>query len=240
MITVIVIFCVIRNERIILFQLIKRKKPFKACCILLCMKKIREWKKEIRENRKLLIVSILFFLIAFFMNYVAGNYVEKKSSSPVDDLILDHIPTLDFDFFYVYGYSLIILIFFLYPLFFKVKELHIVISQFSLLVLIRSFFISLTHLTTPANSLIYTAPKLFILLDFKNALFFSGHTAVPFLGFLIFRKEKIGIFFLIATVVMMITVLFMHVHYSIDVFAALFITYGAFKFGEWFFKIIDN
>ena len=92
----------------------------------------------------------------------------------------------------------------------------------------------------PAGALVYTAPAWFTVLDFKNALFFSGHTAVPFLGFLLFRKEKIGIFFLIATIVMALTVLFMHVHYSIDVFAALFITWGSYGIGEWLFRKINH
>lgn len=204
------------------------------------MSKFNEWKKEIKVHRKLIILSMIFFLAALVISYAAGNYVEKREALPVKDLILDNIPTVDLDFFYVYGFSFIILVFFAYPLFFKIKELHVAISQFSLLVLMRSFFISLTHLSTPADSLIYTAPRLFILLDFKNALFFSGHTAVPFLGFWLFKKEKIGIFFFIATVIMAITVLFMHVHYSIDVFAALFITYGSFMMGKWLFKKVKE
>jgi len=126
-------------------------------------------------------------------------------------------------------------------LFYKVHELHIAISQFSLLVMIRSFFVSLTHLKAPVGAIIATeAPRLYALLDFQNALFFSGHTAIPFLGFLLFKKEKIGKFFLIATIVMALVVLFMHVHYSIDVFAALFITYGTYKVGEWLFKKVNH
>lgn len=204
------------------------------------MGKVKEWKTEISSHKYLIMLSVLFLVIATLLNYAAGNYADKKSSVPVPDLILDHIPTLDLDIIFVYGATLVIIIIFVYPLFFKVKELHVVIGQISLLYLIRSFFLILTHLNLPANALVFTEPKFFGFFDFKNELFFSGHTAIPFLGFLLFRKEKIGKFFLIATIVMMVTVLFMHVHYSIDVFAALFITYGSYKIGEWVFKKINH
>ena len=194
------------------------------------------WKKETLKHKKLIILSIFFLIIAVIINYVSGNYVDGASCVTVSDLILDHIPTLDLDFLFVYGISFVIVVLFLYPIFFKVDRTHIVISQFSLLILIRSFFTALTHLSVPAGALSFDSPNFFTIFDFKNALFFSGHTAFPFLGFLLFRKEKIGKFFLVATIIMALTVLFMHVHYSIDVFAALFITYGSFKIGEWLFK----
>jgi membrane-associated phospholipid phosphatase len=108
------------------------------------------------------------------------------------------------------------------------------------LVMVRSFFITLTHLKIPADAIIVEFPKIYDFVAFNNDLFFSGHTAIAFLGFLLFIKQKtLRIFFLISTVVMAITVLFMHVHYSIDVFASLFITYGSYKIGEMFFKEID-
>ena len=204
------------------------------------MGKFKEWKDEILRHKYLILLSIIFLIIAVVLNSLAGNYADRKGTVAVPDLILDNIPTLDLDFLFVYGIIAILIIFLIYTLFFKTKELHIVISQFSLLVLIRSFFVTLTHLSMPVNALIYTIPKFFELFDFKNALFFSGHTATPFLGFLLFRKEKIGIFFLIATIIMALTVLFMHVHYSIDVFSALFITYGSYKIGNWFFKKLNH
>lgn len=202
--------------------------------------RIQEWKKEISKHKKLIVLSLVFLAVAIILNSTAGNYADRKGSVAVSDLILDNLPTLDFDFFFIYGFMFILATLLLYPLLFNVKKLHIVISQFSLLVLIRSFFVSLTHLSMPVSALTYTAPKFFAFLDFKNSLFFSGHTAVPFLGFLLFRKEKIGIFFLIASFVMAFTVLAMHVHYSIDVFSAFFITYGSFKIGEWLFKKFNS
>lgn len=193
------------------------------------------WKKEILKHKNLIILSIFFLIIAIIINFVSGSYINRTSAVAVPDMILDNIPTLDLDFFFVYGIAIILIIFFLYPIFFEVNMIHITISQFSLLVLIRSFFTALTHLSVPTDALSFNSPNLFAIFDFKNALFFSGHTAFPFLGFLLFKKERIGKFFLISTLIMALTVLFMHVHYSIDVFAALFITYGSFKIGKRFF-----
>ena len=64
---------------------------------------------------------------------------------------------------------------------------------------------------------------------FRNDLFFSGHTAFPFLAFLIFRDSWIRWVFLAGSLVQGTTVLLMHVHYSIDVVAAFFIAYGSYS-----------
>jgi len=199
----------------------------------------QSWKKEISENKKVIFFSIIFLIIANFSYQIAGEYVDEVAGVQAQDIILDNIPTINLSFFYIYGGILILGLLIFYPLFFNVKKFHVSLSQLSLLLIIRSFFITLTHLKVPADAVEITIPKLYNLMTFNNDLFFSGHTALPFLGFLMFRKERIGIFFLVLTFVMMITVLFMHFHYSIDVFAALFITYGSFKVGEWLFKGID-
>jgi hypothetical protein len=203
------------------------------------MSKFKEWRQEIFRNKKVIILSLIFLCVAITLYSAAGSYAQRKNTVKVPDMILDNIPTVDLDFIFIYGFTAIILIFFAYPLFFKVDKLHVAISQFSLLILIRSFFVTLTHLSLPANALVFDTPNFFALLDFKNALFFSGHTAVPFLGFLLFKAKKIKALFLISTIVLATTVLLMHVHYSIDVFAALFITYGSFKIGNWLFKGIN-
>ncbi len=196
------------------------------------------WKKDFRKNKNLIFLSLIFLAIAVTLTYIASSYADKVGSASVTDIILDHIPVVNLMLAYILGSIIVTFVLFFYPSIFKVKELYVVICQFSLLYIIRSFFISLTHLTKPVDSLILQTPAFgkFFMLAFQNDLFFSGHTAEAFLGFLLFRKTKVGIFFLIATIGMMATVLLMHVHYSIDVFAALFIAYGSYKIGEWLFK----
>jgi membrane-associated phospholipid phosphatase len=60
-------------------------------------------------------------------------------------------------------------------------------------------------------------------------LFFSGHTATLFILFLVSEKKIIKTVFLISTIAVAIAVLLQQVHYSIDVFAAVFFTYACYK-----------
>lgn len=204
------------------------------------MVNINDWKKEIWNHKHLIFYSLIFLAVTLILFSYTGSYVEKTQGVSAPDLILDYTPTLDLDAIFIYGILIIVALLFIYPLFFRVKELHKVISQFSLLVMVRSVFITFTHLQVPLNALKFDLPYLLSFLDFKNDLFFSGHTAIPFLGFLLFRDKKIKYFFLAASIFMGTTVLLMHVHYTIDVFSAFFITYGTFKIGEWFFSKVDH
>ncbi|MCX6706993.1 MAG: phosphatase PAP2-related protein, partial [Candidatus Woesearchaeota archaeon] len=156
------------------------------------------------------------------------------------DIILDHTPTFDLDIIFIYGFILIVALIFIYPLFFRIKELHRVISQFSLLVMVRAAFTTLTHLQIPSSALVFTVPRIISFITFQNDLFFSGHTAVAFLGFLLFKTQKIRYFFLAASIMMGVVVLLMHVHYTIDVLSAFFITYGTFKIGEHIFRRMNH
>jgi hypothetical protein len=199
------------------------------------------WKHELSGHKYLILISLGFLILANIINFLASSYVDKISTTAVPDLILDQIPSLNLDFIFIYGLLAVILIIIFHVTIFHIKELHTTIFQFSLLILVRSFFMVLTHLGQPADARIITGfPYLFQFLIFRNDLFFSGHTAVPFMAFLLFRKEKISTFFLIMTAILAATVLFMHVHYSIDVFAAFFITYGTYKFGRWLSKRVEK
>jgi len=154
--------------------------------------------------------------------------------------VLDSIPTWDMSYLFVYGLLIIMVVLFAYPLLFNFKKLPYTIFQFSVLIIVRSLFISMTHLKTPAGAILATFPWPFSLVAFTNDLFFSGHTSIPLVGFFVFRDKKIKWFFLIGSFVMAATVLLMHLHYSIDVGAAFFIAYGCYKLGDYLFKKIHR
>ncbi len=150
----------------------------------------------------------------------------------VPDLILDLFPAVDLSFLFIYGYVSLILGMFVYPVVFRLRMLHIVAFQFSLLLIVRSVFMIFTHLETPAGAVSVNYPWFFRGLYFENDMFFSGHTAMTFLGFYVFRRSRLRYVFLVGSIVMAIVVLAMHVHYSIDVLAAFFMTYGSYRIGH--------
>jgi hypothetical protein len=195
------------------------------------IKGFNDWRREFYEYRYLILLSLIIVLIAMFIDYYSGVYVTSAESARVPDLILDHLDPVDVGFLFVYGYMVLCLALFLYPLFFHIRTLHIVISQFSFLVMLRAIFIVFTHLRTPPDAIQIGFPWIFKGLSFQNDQFFSGHTAIPFLGFLLF-KGGIRYFFLFGSIFMGIVVLLTHQHYSIDVFAAYFITYCCYKMGD--------
>ncbi len=101
----------------------------------------------------------------------------------------------------------------------------------------------MTHLGAPENFFqlpqIWDQPGAFRIF-YLNDLFFSGHTGFPFLAALLFWENKVLRWFLILmSFAQGITVLFMHVHYSIDVLAAYFITYSIYVVSDKIFNKLN-
>ncbi len=202
---------------------------------------IKGWKTELLRYKYYILIALLFLIVANFTNTLAGNYVTYVAQVvEVPDLILDNIGPYDWSFSFVYISIILVYGLFLYPLIFYVKKFYQVLIQFSLLSMFRSFFIILTHLQTSADAIQIKFPGILNTFVFSNDLFFSGHTAFSFLGFLIFKDRKIKWFFLIGAIYMAITTLVTHRHYSIDVLAAFFIAYGSFKIGERIIKKVNS
>jgi len=199
---------------------------------------VGQWLKDIWLNKLVIILSVGILIIASILNVLAGRYVTRKGVASPPDLILDLIPSIDLNLLFIWGVLLIVGVMTAYIFLFKISKFHVYLSHISLLMLTRSFAMCLTHLKVPENAVQIYWPKFLQVIAFKNDLFFSGHVAFTFIGFLLFKESKIKWFFLISSIVMAATVLLMHVHYSIDVFSAYFITYGTFVMGEKIFKRI--
>jgi membrane-associated phospholipid phosphatase len=116
------------------------------------------------------------------------------------------------------------------------KGMPFILNCLSVFVLIRSVFVSLTHLGPFATRVVSdfgpTITKAFFGADF----FFSGHTGAPFLMSLIFWDNKtLRYIFLSWSVFFAVIVLLGHLHYSIDVLSAFFITYTIYRLCIWLF-----
>jgi PAP2 superfamily C-terminal len=190
------------------------------------------------KNRDFLfsfIVALLFLLVGFCANFAAGTYATSVASNSVTDIILSNIRVYNVYFLFTYGLLImwipVAFVCFLHP-----KRLPFVLKSVGLFLVIRSIFVCLTHTGIyPAH--ISMAGGINSLINFTGDLFFSAHTGLPFLMALIFWEDKNFRYFLIACSIFFgIVVLLGHVHYSIDVLGAFFITYTIFHIAEILFK----
>lgn len=181
------------------------------------------------------VLSLIFLAGSLAINYFAGIYATVHESSSVTDLVLSNIRVYDVDGIFTYG-SMIFWLFIVYLLLSEPRRIPFTLKSIAIFVLVRSIFITLTHIgpfptQTPIDS------NLIGKFTFGGDLFFSGHTGLPFLMALLFWENKyLRVLFTVAALLFGVVVLLAHLHYSIDVLSAFFITYTIFHISERIFK----
>lgn len=191
----------------------------------------------LRDGEFLLSVglSLAFLLTSFVINYFAGIYTTESASSPVTDIILSNIPVFDVDGIFIYG-PFVLWTFVTGLIFAKPQRIPFVLKSIALFVVIRSGFVTLTHIGPFPSSVTFDS-NLLKYFTSANDLFFSGHTGLPFLMALVFQKNRrLLVFFTTTAIFFGIIVLLAHLHYSIDVLAAFFITHTIYHLAGWLFK----
>ena len=228
-----------RKTESLLFQYIKILPPRQFYDMMPGMSEIfLRWKKAASQKRFWLFCffGLLFLASAFLFTVLSGKFADSRGGASLSDLLLDRLPVVNLDFLNTWGFLFIVFAFALSVAVYQPGEIPFVLISVALFASIRSGFIALTYIGAPADILKLSWDEGFLRhLSFTNDLFFSGHTGLPFLAFLLVRKGWVKKFFLGASFVMGTSVLLTHTHYSIDVFAAFFITYAIFKISERFF-----
>lgn len=170
----------------------------------------------------LILISFILLSLPFF--YQA---IEQRNGISFNDYFLDWLPAYDLSLFiFVIIWSMTLLTFSRFR-----QDPNIFLTflwGFILINLSRFVSIGLIPLNAPADlipihdpiSNHFYGPK-FITKD----LFFSGHTAAMFLMFLCLKKKADKVLALAATLIIGISVLIQHVHYTMDVVMAPIITY---------------
>lgn len=176
--------------------------------------------------------AFLFLVLSLSVNYAAGNYATKVASNGVTDIILDNVPVMDVSGIYVYG-ALFFGLFMAVLLIWEPKQMPFIIKSAALFYLIRAVFISLTHIGPVFQQIQPVSSFLYRNLVFGADYFFSGHTGLPFLMALAYWDSKyLRCIFIAVSLIFGASALLGHFHYSIDVFAAFFITYGIFHIAK--------
>lgn len=192
-----------------------------------------------KERRRSLYVAFFILALSLVFQFYAGSYSNHVATRYIGDLLLDHLPILNLNFIIVEGALWVI---FLSAVLILMKPRYIIftLKAVAVFLALRSVFVAVTHLGIYPGQIgpdsgpfdqIYTAFGL------ETGYFFSAHTGLPIFMALIFWDDKFWRFsYLALSIIFGISVLFAHVHYSIDVLAAPFMAYSIFKLSEYLFK----
>src|SRR5579864_5127948 len=198
---------------------------------------VRRWRHYASKRgfRLAVLSSCVWLVVAYAVMLLAIQFATDHASNSVTDIVLSNIPVFDVDGLFVYG-TFLLVAFIFYLCVAHPKRIPFTFRSIALFWVIRAGFVTLTHIAPFAIQ----APPDFgttITSAFFGAdLFFSGHTGAPFLLALIFWDEAwLRYAFLAWSVFFAVIVLMGHLHYSIDVASAYFITYTIFCICEWLF-----
>lgn len=186
------------------------------------------------------IIGILFLIAGLVIQFFASNFATRVSSNSITDIVLSNIRVYDVGGIFVWGSVILFFIGVTVGLT-HINYLPFAMKSVGLFTLLRSLFVTLTHIS-PFPTRIVIEPNFFQSAWFNgifngNDLFFSGHTGLPFLLALIFwDNKKLRFLFLGFSILFAVVVLLGHLHYSIDVLSAYFITYTLFEICKFLFK----
>ncbi|MGB5288871.1 MAG: phosphatase PAP2-related protein [Ignavibacteriaceae bacterium] len=184
-----------------------------------------------KKSRTEFIITLLVLvpLMLSFSQFIL--FIEQREGVVLNDPLLNTFNPINLTWL---TFTLIYLSLFLFLITVQKNpyQLMIALQAYGLMVIFRIFAMYLTPLEAPATLLMLDDP--FVQLFGKGDvltkdLFFSGHTGTLFLLFLLAENRKLKMIFLVSVFIVGMAVLLQHVHYSIDVFIAPFVAYGAYK-----------
>jgi hypothetical protein len=147
-------------------------------------------------------VGFLLLFLSFIVNFYAGIYATESASNHVNDIILSNIPVFDVDTIFIYG-PLVLWVIVTFLCLSEPKYSPFVLKSIALFIVIRSVFMTLTHIGPFPDQIVLNYSDLIGKFTFGGDLFFSAHTGLPFLMALIFREnKKLLIFFTITALLL--------------------------------------
>jgi membrane-associated phospholipid phosphatase len=191
------------------------------------------WKKIFEDKKStadfIVTALFVFFVVTVFPAFL--DFVEQRDGSPLFDPILNLFDPIDLTWvtFILIYFSVIISIISLIK---KPATLFFALQTYGVTLLFRLLVMYLTPLEAPQKLIPLHDP--FVEMFSAGAtltkdLFFSGHTATMFVLFLVIKSRKLKVIFLITTILVGSAVLLQHVHYTVDVVAAPFFAFAAYK-----------
>jgi PAP2 superfamily C-terminal len=197
---------------------------------------LRTWQIALRDVRLkwLILLSVAFSLTSVQVLLHALRLAEERPGVVLNDPILALLPVADLSvpiFVIEYGCALAVL----YQLLSHPVRLAVGLFGYGTVMFCRWITITLVPLDPPPDLVLLIDPVVEALGGgpiFTKDLFFSGHTAAMMMFTLSAPKRKARLVFACLTAVIGVMLMIQRVHYSIDVFVALFMAYAGWRFAR--------
>ena len=191
------------------------------------------WKEAFSKRKFIIEFSITVVLLVSILIALAKflNFAEARNGVTLDDPLLKLFKPVDLTWL---TFALIYISLFAALLSFIKKPVLLITAfqSYVVLVIFRITAMFILPLNPPERMISLSDP----FVEFFGTgqlltkdLFFSGHTATIFLFFLLTENKKLKVFFFVSTIIVAVSVLLQHVHYSVDVFTAPFFVYASFQ-----------
>jgi hypothetical protein len=182
-----------------------------------------------------LTLSVGALLAAMAFNHRADRYIERVGEhAPVSpDLILRHLPGVDVSALYWWGAAAFVAFAACVALTRERPRLAYFARAYAVLIFSRACLMVLTPLHIPDGAISVDAgvihDSIGTMLTVHHDLFFSMHTASPFLASLMFRDGWARAVCFGFALLLAATVLLLKTHYSLDVAGAFLVTYALYR-----------
>lgn len=172
---------------------------------------------------------------AMVFNHAADLYIERVGeTAPVSpDLVLRHLPAMDASAVYWWGATAFMVFAAGVALLRERSRVPYFARAYALLVAARACLMVLTPLHIPAGAISVDSGVIYgsfgRMMTVHHDLFFSMHTASPFLASLLFRERWASRICMGFALLLGATVLLLKTHYSLDVAGAFLVTYALYR-----------
>ena len=191
--------------------------------------------REALQNRYfvygLVLVGLSLLGLILFLPYFFNEVIAGKEAIVLNDFVLDQLAPVDYSWtIFTLIYSCLILTAVTH--YKKPSVMVRGLATFSLVQWLRLLTIYLFTLDAPNEIIFLMDPFLSAIVypkDFVKDLFFSGHISTLVVFILVEDNAVLRWLKIVATIVVAALLLVQHVHYTLDVVAAPFFTYGVYR-----------
>ena len=202
------------------------------------------WKQAFSDKMfaaKIILTPGLFILYSAITQNL-GNYIEMRKGMQLEDKMLYWLPRFDFSIpVFIVLYSSIALSVLTHldkpRVILRIIEMHFVVA------VVRQICILMVALEPPTGLIVLRDIFLENTVYPRHSpltkdLFFSGHVASIWLYFLCAERKYVKYILVGSTLLMSYMILSMRVHYTYDVYAALFFTTLIYKIPAWYKNLL--